>query len=209
MPPHCPYGRYSICRLVSVFRHLIIFAVKNGDNTKGKITITTNKASVLNASQINSAFIKLDKQYIAKGNLLSLEGWFRVHLLAEKSGKSVKQFVKDAEKNTTWKASTIENRISHIRWALENIQKNGKREVMYLSGDKFVTVVDSMEQIVTTRYPAQKTSVKTAKKNRAVIVKTIDENECAKRLRTVVMNGKKLSKTEIAVLVAAIMQEEM
>lgn len=183
--------------------------MKNSDNTKGKITITTNKASVLNASQINSAFIKLDKQYIAKGNLLSLEGWFRVHLLAEKSGKSAKQFAKDAEKNTTWRASTIENRISMVRWALDNIQKNGKREVMFLSGDKFVTVVDSMEQIVTTRYPEQKTSTKNAKKSRVVIVKTIDENECRKRLRTVVLNGKKLSKVEIDALVLAIMQEEM
>ena len=153
--------------------------------------------------------MSIDKNYIAKGNLLSLEGWFRVHLLAEKSGKSVKQFVKDAEKNTSWKASTIENRISHIRWALENINKESKKEVMFLNGDKFVTVVDSMEQIVVTRYPAQKTSVKNDKKNRAVIVKTIDENECRKRLRNVVINGKKLSKGDIDALVVALMQEEM
>ena len=85
--------------------------MKNGDNTKGKITITTNKASVLNASTINNKFIAIDKAFISKGNLLSLEGWFRVHVLCEQSGKSIKAFSKDAEKNTTWKASTIENRV--------------------------------------------------------------------------------------------------
>lgn len=184
--------------------------MRNCDNTKGKITITTNKASVLNATQINSKFIALDKQYIAKGNLLSLEGWFRVHLLCEQSGKSIKQFAKDAEKNTSWKAQTIENRIGMIRWALDNINKEGKREVMFLNGDKFVTVVDSMEQIVVTRYPKQHSTVKAhEKKNRVVQIKTIDANECRKRLRSVVINGRKLDKYEIDALVSAIMQEEM
>lgn len=196
-----------------MFRHLNIIAVKNGENTKGKITITTNKASVLNATQINNKFIAIDKAYISKGNLLALEGWFRVHLLAEASGKSVKQFVKDAEKNTSWKASTIENRISHIRWALANINKEGKKEVMSIvvrdGNEKFVSIVDSMEQIVVTRYPSQKTSEKIAKKNRVVSVKTIDEKECAKRLRSVVINGRKLDKNEIDAIVFAIMQEEV
>ena len=184
--------------------------MKNGDNTKGKITITTNKASVLNASTINNKFIAIDKAFISKGNLLSLEGWFRVHVLCEQSGKSIKAFSKDAEKNTTWKASTIENRVQMIRWALSNIKTEGKKAVMFIDGqDKFRTVVDSMEHIVVTRYPSQKTSEKNKEKfARAVIVKTIDENECRKRIRNADLSTK-LSKSDIDALVIALMQEEV
>lgn len=181
--------------------------MKNGDNTKGKITITTNKASVLNASTINNKFIAIDKAFISKGNLLSLEGWFRVHVLCEQSGKSIKAFSKDAEKNTTWKASTIENRVQMIRWALSNIKTEGKKAVMFIdSEDKFRTVVDSMEQIVVTRYPAQKTSEKVAKKTRTVSVVTIDASETRKRVSKVRVDGKPLAKNVIDAIVSELMK---
>lgn len=139
-----------------------------------------------------------------------MEGWFRVHVLCELSGKSIKAFAKDATKNTTWTASTIENRIGMIRWALANINKEGKKEVMFLNGDKFVSVVDSMEQIVVSRYPKQHSTVKAhEKKDRVVAVKTMDYKEVRKRLNGVVLNGKALTSEQKDIIAFAIMQEQI
>lgn len=183
--------------------------MKNGDNTKGKITITTNKASVLNASTINNQFASINKKYIKQGNLVALEGWYRTYLLFKKSGKSARAFATDASSGSDWTADSIRNRVGHIEWALANINKEGKSEVMFLNGDKFVSVVDSMEQIVVTRFPKQKTSEKNkAKSARVVSVKTIDENECRKRIRNANLSTK-LSKSDIDALVIALMQEEV
>jgi hypothetical protein len=178
--------------------------------TQGKITITTNKASVLNASTINNKFAAINKRYIKAGNIVALEGWYRTYLLHKASGVSVRSFAESATKNSDWTADSIRNRVGHIEWALANIQTEGKKAVMWIDNDdKFHSVVDSMETIVTTRYPKQKTSVKNAKKDRVVSVKTMDYKEVRKRLNSVVLNGKALTSEQKDIIAFAIMQDEV
>lgn len=129
--------------------------------TQGKITITTNKASVLNASQVNTKFRSIERNYINKGSALVLEGWFRTYVLFQASGMSALAFGKACTKDSSWTADTIRNRMGTIGWAMENIQTEGKKAVMWIDGaDKFHSVVDSMEQIVVTRFPKQSQSEK-------------------------------------------------